>query len=462
MFLAVLVKWSIHIAYGIDKINFLWNIVVYLQFFEQALTNIFSPLSDIGTSKKNNMYRNRGYASPYGMNGMYRNNGNMPPYGMNGTGVGNIPSGVNGNNMGNPSYTGEREKKQYASHIVTGVIIALPCLFIVLILLVSADAVFRELVSDLLFGIDNVWDAIKFTFIFIMAYFSTYACGKLLIIKRINVVETNNEKASAVTEITFIGIFSVVYVVFCIIQLIGLLSRSDSILPSGYTYAKYARTGFFQLLVVCVINIFMVILCRIRFEENSALKALLTIISFCTYIMTVSSAYTMVLYIHYYHLTFMRVVVLWALAVIAILMVFVTWFIFNDNIKLFEYGLTIVTVMFLILAFMRPDYIIMNYNIERFGEEHSDATYLFYHLSMDGAETLIDSNIATDYPHKGDMTIYCIEIVEKYESKYKGDIRKFNWSRYQAYKAAKRVVKIYMIEKKRCATAVSTKCIPLV
>ena len=31
-------------------------------------------------------------------------------------------------------------------------------------------------------------------------------------------------------------------------------------LPSGYTYARYAREGFFQLLFVCILNVIIVLL----------------------------------------------------------------------------------------------------------------------------------------------------------------------------------------------------------
>ena len=48
------------------------------------------------------------------------------------------------------------------------------------------------------------------------------------------------------------------YVLFCIIQIFSLfLGKMQH--PAGYTYARYAREGFFQLLFVCMINVCLVL-----------------------------------------------------------------------------------------------------------------------------------------------------------------------------------------------------------
>ena len=91
-------------------------------------------------------------------------------------------------------------------------------------------------------------------------------------------------------------------------------------LPEGYTYSSYARQGFFQLLAVCIINLIIVLVCLGFFRESRVLKGILTVISLCTYIMVASSAYRMILYIQICQLTFLRIIVLWALAVTALVL----------------------------------------------------------------------------------------------------------------------------------------------
>jgi len=111
----------------------------------------------------------------------------------------------------------------------------------------------------------------------------------------------------------------VLYLLFSAIQIVYLFIGNMQ-LPAGVTYAEYARRGFFQLLFVCVLNLAAVLSIQSYFKENRVLKALLLAISGCTLIMTASSACRMLLYIRAYQLTFLRVSVLVALAVIALLM----------------------------------------------------------------------------------------------------------------------------------------------
>lgn len=90
-------------------------------------------------------------------------------------------------------------------------------------------------------------------------------------------------------------------------------------LPSGYTYARYAREGFFQLLFVCILNVIIVLLGSGLFRKIN-IKCILILITLCTYIMIASSAYRMGLYVSEYGLTATRLCVFWALGVIALFM----------------------------------------------------------------------------------------------------------------------------------------------
>ena len=84
--------------------------------------------------------------------------------------------------------------------------------------------------------------------------------------------------------ITVNGVMCVIYLLFSSVQIFGLfLGKME--LPAGYTYASYARRGFFELVFVCVFNIFMVLFTMTYFKVSRLLKILLTVICGCTYIM---------------------------------------------------------------------------------------------------------------------------------------------------------------------------------
>ena len=403
----ILIKWTIHISYNVEKIEFIQNISIIIDFIFSALSQIFAPLTDVRQIK--------GTDKAHMNNGIIGNSDNLT-----------------------------EEKLSNKMQIIIGIAISLPILFVVLELLASADVVFKYVITGAFVGTDNIQTITKLLFTALVAFLISYCCGKALLQRGIRVTGMKIKKADTVVGITFSGIFSAVYLLFCIVQIAALVNTSGTMLPNGYTYAKYARTGFFQLMVVCLINICMVIACRLKFNMNGILQKLLTIISACTYIMTASSAYRMVLYIQNYNLTFLRILVLWILIVIAVLMVFVIWFIYDEEIKLFEYGLLSVTILFLIFAFIKPDNMIAKYNLQNFESNvNADAKYLINNLSLDAADTIISNEISGKFVNEEIMTGYCKSIVNEYENCYKNDFRKFNWSRYQAYKKAKEYLKLY-------------------
>ena len=121
---------------------------------------------------------------------------------------------------------------------------------------------------------------------------------------RKNLSETDKEKkknGNAVIAITFTGIISAIYVLYCIIQIFYLFIGVQKGLPANTTYAEYARGGFWQLLFVSALNFIIVILCLYIFKENKILNIILTIVCSCTFIMLISAAYRMLLYIGVYH-----------------------------------------------------------------------------------------------------------------------------------------------------------------
>lgn len=93
------------------------------------------------------------------------------------------------------------------------------------------------------------------------------------------------------------------------------------------------------------------------------MKIILTVMSCCTFIMIVSSAVRMIIYIRYYYLTFLRIFVLWALAVLLVLFVGVVIGIYREKFPLFKYSVVVVTGFYLLLSYSHPDYIIAKVNV---------------------------------------------------------------------------------------------------
>lgn len=257
----------------------------------------------------------------------------------------------------------ENKPENKIKYVILGILIALPLLFVIILLLGSADAVFGTMVDELFsFELDFGEHFSGICFLFLFAFFASYCLMCRLSIRDITEETPDKRTAEPLIAITFTGLISLVYALFCGIQIVYLFFGRGT-LPANYTYAKYAREGFFQLVFVCIINLSLVLLCRKYFRESKLLKGILTFISLCTYIMIASSAYRMLLYIEVYYLTFLRVFVLWALLVIFLLMTGALITIHNDSFPLTKYCVVTVTVLYLLFVFAKPDYFIARYNL---------------------------------------------------------------------------------------------------
>ncbi|MCM1125640.1 MAG: DUF4173 domain-containing protein [Lachnospiraceae bacterium] len=341
-------------------------------------------------------------------------------------------------------------------YVFFGILIALPLLLVIIALLCSADAVFSNifeyLFSDFFeFLFDgNIWGIAA---LFLFAFFASYCL--LCRFSHRNIQETVKDKRTLepIIGVTFTGMISLVYLIFCLVQIVYLFGGLGT-LPQNYSYAQYAREGFFQLVFVCLINLALVLFCNKRFRRNKMLKGILVFISLCTYIMIASSAYRMILYISAYHLTFLRVLVLWGLIVIFLLISGTLAIIFHEHFPLVKYCVITVTVMYLIFSFAHPDYWIARYNLSHVdttesgissSRSYSDFYYL-RNLSMDAAPAIYEKTDELGYDSESTESLhwfyrYSAKIVRKsWEGQspkntlpQKQSIRKFNFSRWTAY-----------------------------
>lgn len=338
-----------------------------------------------------------------------------------------------------------RKEKGKWIPVIKGILYGGIFLSIVIPLLASADMIFRQFINKILSFFHNPfseeWTYYLFLVIVAMLMFYGLLCSFVSdgMFKKIK----HNKRKEATSAVVMTGIITVTYLLFCGIQVVFLFGGNFLTLPNGITYAKYAHQGFFQLLFVVMINIGIVVICVKNFKEHKGLKKLLLIISICTFIMIASAMYRMILYISVYHLTFLRVLVIWFLITLTILMFGVVYYIYHDSYKIDNFVFHTVLFCYLILAFMRPDYIIAKYNISHMESIKSeDARYLLFNLSNDATPVLakIDASefeVEEDGGADPETRNYINEYFNNIYVTYDGKLRSFNISKYFAYQTAK-------------------------
>lgn len=356
-----------------------------------------------------------------------------------------VCGGDNNGEISKESSVIRKIKWKNAGPVLLGILAAVLMLIIVLPLLMMSDEIFSQIFSRFFTFMNPFYLMNKIDFGNIIGVIITSFFGMIVFyaffagLFTLNLGGTDQKKhgySNYITGITFTGIMAAVYVFYSGIQILFLFLRLDSGLPAGVTYSQYAHQGFWQLLFVSIINFVTVLVCAKIFEDNRVLKILLTVISVCTCIMIVSAAYRMILYVNEYNLSFLRVLVLWFLAVLMIIFFGVIYSVFRKDFRLFRYIAAVVSVCYILFSFSRTDSLIAEYNIRNVQKtEETDLYYLLYSMSEDAAPQIaqIDKKQLEETEMEEEVEIYFCGIKEKNENM---SVRNWNYSRARAAKAA--------------------------
>lgn len=327
------------------------------------------------------------------------------------------------------------KKSSNIKYVIIGVLCGLPLVCVILLLLISADDVFATMMEHVL-QLEWFGQGIFVFLVFLMAFCGFYGLAYGGMKVSLRQIPKQEKRGEPVVAITISAMIAVIYLMFCFVQIRYLFLGGIWELPEKITYAEYARQGFFQLLFVSILNYIMVLLGKYRFKENKILRRLLVLISACTYVMMASSFYRMVLYVKVYHLTFLRIMVLYFLVGLAVLFAFLIGAMYLDKLKLLKWTAFTATAFYLVFSFAKPDYWVAYYNTT---VQQDMSSYEWYelksNLSIDAAPILwsfVPEDRDEFYENEKQ------EYKESIESKYKEiSLRKFNLSVYLAGRAVK-------------------------
>lgn len=353
-------------------------------------------------------------------------------------------------------------RNEKVRHVLLGVLIAIPLLIVVFALLTSADMIFSSWTETALdrifFSSDPYLACLLSVVIYAVAYGIMAAASRMIAPKQATGHEQGKKGSNALTAITVTLLLTLVYLLFCGIQLYFLFGGGNVSLPEGFTYAEYARQGFFQLLAVTFLNVLVLMFCRKAAGESRVLRVVLTVFSACTYVMIASAAMRMLLYVDAYSLSFLRILVLWFLALNTLLVTGIILAIYRAAFPLFRYFVAMSAICYIVLAYANVDYIIASYNTksqEKLAE--IDIDYLTT-LSSDAAPVLLpalneiisaekngmlgsgtENPIARAYFELSEgrqqaIKMTCSDYVRNIAEDEKTDFRSWNLSRHRAQK----------------------------
>ena len=358
-------------------------------------------------------------------------------------GIKSIPENIDKPFVFIKSNIDSRSKKEMSStkkSILRGVIISIPLLIVVLLLLTSADMVFKHYITNLSGGfkfisigkIINQLFIIIIVFVIIFSYIWSfkYTCDE-------SGNKKNPVKWEPVTILTIIFMINIVYLLFSIVQFSYLYSGVNNVLPKEFTYSEYARKGFFELVAVTIIN-FTILLSSMNFIKkgnktiNIICNVFLTTLVVFTLNMLFSAHFKMSLYEQTYGFTYLRIFVHLFMIMLFMLLIVLLIGIWNRRMPLNKILVVIILSMYIILNYINVDKLIAEKNIDIYYKTQKiDALYL-RNLSYDAIPEILrlkdDSN-----------TIVAMQVAN-----YLEDLRnelaqehswyEFNYSKYKARK----------------------------
>ncbi len=321
--------------------------------------------------------------------------------------------------------------------VLRGLAIALPLLLLFGGLFVAADAVFENLVSDLLdFDLAEVLGHV-----FLFSLFAWISCGLLRIALIGGELPSPDGRPGflylGIVELgVALGFLNLLFLSFVVVQIRYLFGGAEGFLASaGLTYAEYARRGFFELVTVTALVLPLLLLAHwLSRPDKPAHEKLLRLLSgsliALLFVVMVSALQRMRLYTQEFGLTELRLYTTAFMLWIAVVLVIFLFTVLRSRRRYFAFGALVTG--FLAIAFLNivnPDALIVRTNIARMqaGEEF-DAPYLAS-LSADAVPPLLASLPAMDEADR-------FTVRDRLDARWSSpetDWRTYNISRSRAY-----------------------------
>ena len=286
-----------------------------------------------------------------------------------------------------------------------GVLLALPLLIILGGLLASADMIFRQSLENIFnwFRIDNLFDVIfRAAYIVIFGYALAGAFIHALT-HRIEKQDLGTDKPiftpflGHVESFTVLSLVNLLFLGFIIVQFRYFFAGEANISLDGFTYADYARRGFFELVAVAIISLgLQYLLSMFTKRSNPAQKRIFSALGLLLLLqvgtMLVSAFQRLNLYEAAYGFTTLRTITHVFMIWLGVLLVAAALMEMLNQFK--RLALVFFLVLFgftLTLNLLNVDGFIAQRNIAHAAAGHPlDAAYLLWNLGEDGIPVLFE------------------------------------------------------------------------
>ena len=259
--------------------------------------------------------------------------------------------------------------------------------------LASADALFAAATADLrsflsLHFSETVWKAVA------AAVMTPFFFGLLYFLRHPAPLKGQAEKPPHTVDglgfVIMLAAVAALYLLFLGVQSAGLLGGAEYLARKHISYAEWARSGFFQMVGVTVLNLSL-LLAAVQWSRRTGaawrvvrfLSALLTAESL---VLLASACVRMTLYVEAYGLSFKRFLTYWGMGMMAAFLLAAAWKVRRPDFRFCRVAFPLALAGWLAINCVPVDYLVAKDQVDRYlaGESAAlDAEYLLYDLSYD-------------------------------------------------------------------------------
>lgn len=284
---------------------------------------------------------------------------------------------------------GERKKiSSKTLGIIGGALLSIPVIAVVVPLLIDGDAAFGSLATT---AVDKIGEFFEKIFshmdlpvieAFLAFFVAPYIYNVMFCFRHGVTDEKRKEKNESYKNLRiipsnvfagFLGVISLVYVVYLLSQLAYFFSAFTGKLPDGstITVASYARRGFFEMVAVAVINLAVIGVTVLFSKRNESrisrmIKGFDLFLCGFTLVIVMTSISKILLYIAEYGLTHKRLYVFVADLILVVAFAMVTVRLFKKNFPYMKVILAFSCSMITLMSLVGTDSLIANYNVEMY------------------------------------------------------------------------------------------------
>jgi hypothetical protein len=290
----------------------------------------------------------------------------------------------------------EHSNVMVIKNVILGLILSIPILAIVLALLMSADTKFKQLVEGfpdwfhLLSG-----EMITRVVIILVITVVIFGILQVLLLKQKKIIDNETKEyplqIDRIVALTFLIVLNLVYLLFTFVQFKYFFGGT---LQGDFTFAQYARKGFFELLFVSVINlsVLTVVLAFVKQETiilKHIIQIILSMLVLLSAVILCSAFLRLAIYEDAYGFTFTRILAHSFMILLALIFAYTFVQIWINKLSLSHFLLISVLVYYAVINTVDMDQIVVSKNIDRFKESGKIDIQYMNSLSYTGISGLI-------------------------------------------------------------------------